>query len=120
MFVRAESCLKTRTKLLGTEFGRGNGIQVRSKIQPQKVQVVPKIESGGFPRGRVERKRLLKASGTPQGASSPSFRRPFGNLEPFQTRQGSTSKTELNSKRVFEGFRAVSENDLECFFEVSA
>ena len=79
-----------------------------------------KIEFGGFQRSRVEKKRFLKALGTPQDASRPSFRRPFRRPEPFQTRQGSAGKKELKSKCVLEGFWGVSETDFECFFKVSA
>ena len=118
--MRAESCVKTRSKLLETEFGSGNGVQDWSKIQPQEVQVAPKMKSGGFQRGRAERKRLLKAPGTPQNGSRPSCRRPFGSPEPFLTRQGSVAKKKLKSKSVLEGFRGVSETDFECFCKVSA
>ena len=41
MFVPAESCLKTTSKLLGTEFGSGNSIQNWPKIQAQEVQETP-------------------------------------------------------------------------------
>ena len=82
--------------------------------------MAPKMKSGGFQRGRAERKRLLKAPGTPQDASRPSFRRPFGSPEPFLTRQGSTAKKKLKSKSVLEGFWGVSDTDFECFFKVFA
>ena len=115
MFVRGESCLKNKSKLLGTEFGSGNGIQDWSKIRPQEVQAASEIGSGGFQRSRVAKRRLLKASGTLEDASRLSFRKPFGRLEPFQTRQGSTAKKELKSECVVEGFWGVSETDFECF-----
>ena len=41
MFVPAESCLKTTSKLLGSEFGSGNGIQNWPKIRAQEVQRTP-------------------------------------------------------------------------------
>ena len=118
--MRAESCVKTRSKLLESEFGSGNGVQDWSKIQPQEAEVASKMKSGGFQRGRAERKRLLKALGTPQDASRPSFRRPFRRPEPFQTRQGSAAKKELKSKCVLEGFWAVSETIFEWLYNVSA
>ena len=39
MFVRAESCVKTRSKLLETEFGSGSGFQDGSTITPKEGKV---------------------------------------------------------------------------------
>ena len=47
----AMQCTTKRTNTLRNYFGSGNGIQKESKIQPQEVQVAPKIESGSLQRG---------------------------------------------------------------------
>ena len=43
----------------------------------------------------------------------------FGSPKSLQTRHGSTSKTQLNSKRLLEGFWDVSEVNFESFYEVA-
>ena len=102
------------------EFRSGNGAQERSKSQPQEVHVAPKMKAGGCRRGQAERKKLLKAPGTPQDAARPSSKRPFGSPAPFLTRQGSIAKKELEWKAVWEGFLGFSETDLEGVFKASA
>ena len=57
VFVVTESWVKTKSKLLGSEFGSGNGVQDWSRIQFQGVSEARKMKSGGFHRGQAERKR---------------------------------------------------------------